>query len=199
MTGNIASGKSSVTRLWRSLGARVSDADELARRAVEPGTPALSRIVLEWGSRVRARDGGLDRAVLRDIVFRDPEARERLESIIHPAVRALRDAEFAEAERAGADILVADIPLLFETGMASDFDVVVLVDAPVEERKRRLVEDRGIDPAEAERLIASQMPAELKRAGAHHVIENSGSREELERRAREVWSELERAAADREA
>jgi dephospho-CoA kinase len=191
LTGNIAAGKSSVAEVWRSLGARVSDADEHARRAVEPNTPAFAAIVAEWGSRVLASDGTLDRPALRDIVFRDPEARKRLEAIVHPAVGALRAAEAEAAEREGARILVADIPLLFEAGLAPEFDVVVLVDAPVEERRRRLVEERGIDPEEADRLISSQMPAELKRAGAHVVIENGGSREELEGRAREVWRELE--------
>jgi dephospho-CoA kinase len=194
LTGNIAAGKSTVARLWGALGARVSDADELARRAVEPGTPAFDQIVAEWGSRVVAPDGTLDRAVLRGIVFREPRERQRLEAIVHPAVRRLREAELAEAGREGARIVVSDIPLLFETDLAREFDVVVLVDAPEEERRRRLVEERGIEPQEADRLIASQMPAVLKRAASHHVIDNAGSLRELEERAREVWTELERVA-----
>jgi dephospho-CoA kinase len=194
LTGNVAAGKSSVAAVWRAQGAWVSDADELARRAVEPGTPGFTAIVGEWGNRVLARDGTLDRGALRDIVFRNPEERRRLEAIVHPEVGALRAEETEAAARAGAAILVADIPLLFETGLVQEFDVVVLVDAPEAERHRRLVEDRGLDPEEAERLISSQMPAALKRAGAHLLIENAGSREELETRALDAWRELERRA-----
>lgn len=194
LTGNIAAGKSSVVRVWRSLGATVVDADELARRAVEPGTPGLGRIVEAWGPGVLDAEGALDRAALRRIVFEDPEARARLEEIVHPAVYALRGEENRLAEERGERLVVADIPLLFEVGMVDEFDVVVLVDAPEEERLRRLVEDRGLDPEEAVRMIDAQMPAELKRARADLVIENAGSPAELEARAREAWAELARRA-----
>jgi dephospho-CoA kinase len=190
LTGNIAAGKSSVAGVWRSLGATVVDADELARRAVEPGTPGLALIVEAWGPAVLDADGELDRAALRRIVFEDPEARARLEEIVHPAVYALREEENRLAAGRGERLVVADIPLLFEVGMADEFDVVVLVDAPEEERLRRLVEDRGLDPEEAVRMIDAQMPAELKRARADLVIENAGSPAELEARAREAWAEL---------
>lgn len=194
LTGNIAAGKSSVVRVWRSLGAAVVDADELARRAVEPGTPGLARIVEAWGPAVLDADGTLDRAALRRIVFADPEARARLEEIVHPAVHALRGEEYRAAQARGERRVVADVPLLFEVGMADEFDVVVLVDAPEEERLRRLVEDRGLDPEEAVRMIDAQMPAELKRARADRVIENAGTLAELEARAAEVWAELGRRA-----
>ena len=197
LTGNIASGKSSVVGAWRSLGARVVDADELARRAVEPGTPALREIADAWGPGVLDAEGALDRAALRGIVFADPEARARLESIVHPAVYALREEEYRRAEERGEPLVVADIPLLFEVGLADEFDVVVLVDAPEEERERRLVEDRGLDREEARRMIAAQMPAELKRARADVLIENDGTLEELDARAREVWAELVRRAEER--
>jgi dephospho-CoA kinase len=190
LTGNIASGKSSVARLWQQLGATVIDADLLARQAVEPGTPALEAITQEWGSRMRDEQGALDRAALREIVFRDPDARERLEQIVHPAVRALRDAEYRDAEERGERIVVADIPLLFEAGLVGEFDVVVLVDAPEAVREERLVRDRGLEREEARRMIAAQMPSELKRARANLVIENSGTRDELEARAREAWQAL---------
>ena len=174
LTGNIAAGKSSVARVWRSLGATVVDADELARRAVEPGTPGLARIVEAWGPAVLDGDGALDRAALRRIVFADPEARARLEEIVHPAVYALRGEEYRLAEERGERRVVADVPLLFEVGLADEFDVVVLVDAPEEERLRRLVEDRGLDPEEAVRMIDAQMPAELKRARADLVKRADG-------------------------
>lgn len=194
LTGNIAAGKSSVANVWRGLGATVIDADELARRAVDPGSPAFAAIAAEWGDQVVEPGGGLDRAALRHIVFSDPAARERLESIVHPAVAALREEEYRDAVSRGERVVVADIPLLFEVGMADEFDVIVLVDAPEETRLARLVGDRGLDPDEAARMVAAQMPATLKRARADVVIANVGSLADLERRAREVWEELQRRA-----
>ncbi len=194
LTGNVAAGKSSVARVWRSLGGTVVDADELARRAVEPGTPGYREIVEAWGPQVVARSGELDRAALRRIVFADPEARARLEEIVHPAVAALRDGEYRRAEERGERLVVADIPLLFEVGMANEFDVLVLVDAPAQLRLVRMVAERGLDPEEAGRMIGAQMPSELKRARADVVIENTGSLEELEERACRLWEELSRRA-----
>jgi dephospho-CoA kinase len=197
LTGNIAAGKSAVAAVWRALGATVVDADQLARRAVEPGTPALSAIAGAWGSAVLEADGSLDRAALRRIVFDDPAARERLEEIVHPAVGALRDEAYREAELRGERVVVADVPLLFEAGLVDSVDVVVLVDAPEETRLMRLVGDRGLDADEARRMIAAQMPSALKRARADYVIENTGSLGDLERRARAVWDALAaRAASD---
>lgn len=197
LTGNIAAGKSTVAEVWRRLGAHVIDADELARRAVDPGTPAYHAIAAEWGNDVVVDGGELDRAALRRIVFSDPSARERLEQIVHPAVAALRDQLYREAMRRGDALVVADIPLLFEVGLVDEFDVIVLVDAPEEVRLARLVGDRAMDPEEARRVIAAQMPGELKRARADYVIENTGSLAEVERRAAEVWLELkQRAGAD---
>jgi dephospho-CoA kinase len=190
LTGNIAAGKSSVADAWRSMGATVVDADELSRQAVEPGTPAHAAIAAEWGTWVLEEGGTLDRAALRQIVFADPEARARLEDIVHPAVAALRDEHFREAQTRGDRLVVADIPLLFEVGMADEFDVVVLVDAPEEVRLARLVADRGLEAEEAQRMIAAQMPSELKRARADVVIENTGTLGDLQDRARDVWRDL---------
>lgn len=194
LTGNIASGKSTVAEVWRSLGATVVDADELARRAVDPGTPAFSAIAAEWGEQVVEPDGGLDRAALRRIVFADPAARERLEQIVHPAVAGLREALYREAQARGERAIVADIPLLFEVGLVDEFDVVVLVDAPEEVRLARLVGDRALDPGEAQRIIAAQMSPALKRARADYVIENADTLADVRSRARDVWRELERRA-----
>lgn len=195
LTGNVGAGKSTVARVWRGLGATVIDADELARRAVEPGTPALAEIAEAWGPGVLAPDGSLDRAALRAIVFADPAARARLEAIVHPAVGALRDEAYREAEARGERVVAAEIPLLFEVGLADEFDVVVLVDAPEAVRQVRLVGDRGLEPEEARRMIAAQIPSELKHARADVVIENTGTVADLERHAREAWEELERRAA----
>lgn len=194
LTGNIASGKSTVARVWRALGATVVEADVLARRAVAPGTPALGALVERWGERILLPDGTLDRPTVRDLVFRDPSERAWLESVVHPEVKRLRGEAYEHARAAGASIVVADIPLLFEVGMQDEFDVVVLVDAPEETRLERLVRDRGLAPEEARRMIDSQMPAGRKRAMADLVVDNDGSRAELETTARGVWAELSRRA-----
>ncbi len=190
LTGNIASGKSAVASVWKAAGAAVIDADELARLAVAAGTHGLARIVDRWGPGIVLPGGELDRAALRDVVFRDPDERKRLESIVHPEVERLRRLQEERAAAEGRDIVVADIPLLFEVRMEGDFDRVVLVDAPEHVRLQRLVRDRGLSSEEARRMIDAQWPAERKRPHADHVIDNDGSREELTRRAREVWIRL---------
>lgn len=191
LTGNIASGKSSVAAVWRRLGAIVVDADDLARRAVAPGTPGLRTVVDAFGPEVLTPSGELDRAALRRRVFTDEAARRRVEAIVHPEVARLRAAAEVEARAAhGADgtpVVVHDIPLLFEVGIEDEMDVVVLVDAPEPERLRRLVEIRGLDADEARRMMDAQQPADEKRLRADRVIDNDGSLEELERQAREVW------------
>jgi dephospho-CoA kinase len=190
LTGNIASGKSSVARVWRAAGVAVVEADELARLAVVPGSDALRRIADRWGPGILLPSGELDRAALRDVVFRDPVERRALEEIVHPEVERLRAKAFARAARDGANLLVADIPLLFEVGLENDFDVVVLVDSPESIRLERLVSDRGLPEAEARRMIEAQIPTERKRDAADFVIENTGTITDLEARAKEVWAEL---------
>jgi len=195
LTGNIASGKSTVARVWQRLGARVIDADVLARRAVAPGSAAVRRIAEEFGPGVLDESGGLDRAAMRGVVFRDPAARAKLESIVHPEVGRLRAEEEARLEAEGESIVVHDIPLLFEAGLDPEFDAIVLVDAPEQVRLERLVRDRGLDEDEARRMIDAQMPASEKRRRADYVIENEGTLDALEREAEAVWRELRRRAA----
>ncbi len=197
LTGNIAAGKSAVAGVWRELGATVIDADVLARRAVEPGSPALAEIAASWGKNVvGGADETLDREALGRIVFGDPDARARLEGIVHPEVQRLREREHAAAAERGDRVVVNDIPLLFEVGMEDAFDVVVLVEAAPEVRLRRLTEERGMDPTEARRRIATQLPSEEKRARADIIIRNAGTLAELRERAAEVWEELERRAEE---
>ncbi len=190
LTGNIASGKSTVAEVWRRLGARVIDADVLARRVVEPGTPGLAAIVRGFGPEVLDALGRLDRAALRRMVFSDAGARRRLEAIVHPAVAEARVEEEAALARAGVPLAVEDIPLLFEIGAQEDFDVVVLVDAPEAVRLKRLVRERGLSEDEARRLIAAQMPAAAKRARADILIDNDGALDALEARAEEAWKQI---------
>lgn len=196
LTGSVASGKSSVARVWRDAGVPVVEADRLAREAVEPGSEGLREVVDAFGEEVLGPDGALDRERMRAIVFDDPDARRRLEAIVHPRVRARREAWLSAVREAASPVAVAEIPLLFETGMEDEFDVVVVVDASVEERIRRMRADRGIDEAGARRIMEAQMPAEEKRRRADIVIENDGTPGELEARARGVLRRiLDRAPA----
>ena len=194
LTGNIASGKSIVSRLLAERGATLIDADVLARRVVEQGTPAFRQIVQRWGNDVLGADGGIDRAVLRRQVFGDQLQLDELNRIVHPEVTRLRDRLVADARDRGDHIVVCDIPLLFERHLADEFDVIVLVDAPRPMRLERLMTERGLDETEAMDMIVAQMPAELKQARADWVIENTGTVEELTARVDEVWSALQRDA-----
>ena len=194
LTGNIAAGKSTVARRFAEHGATIIDSDVLARRVVEPGMPAYTQIVRRWGRDVLAPDGMLDRAVLRHHVFADQLQLEELNRIIHPEVLRLRDRQVAEARERGDRIVVCDVPLLFERRLTEDFDRIVLVDAPRALRLERLVRDRGLRETEGMEMIAAQMPAELKRARADYVIDNTGSRADVERLADDVWAALNRDA-----
>lgn len=194
LTGNIASGKSTVAKLFGQWGATLIDADVLARQAVHVGTPAYHAIVERWGEGVTAPDGLIDRRELRQRVFSDSEQLEALNAIVHPEVQRLRDQLIDDARRRGDRIVVCDIPLLFERRLAEQFDRIVLVDAPRPVRMDRLVRDRGLETTEAMKMIASQMPAELKRARADYLIDNNGTHQELEFRAREVWEALQKDA-----
>jgi dephospho-CoA kinase len=190
LTGNIAAGKSAVAARLAALGAPVVDADLLAREAVAPGTPALDAVVARFGPSVLATNGELDRAALRAIVFADATAREALNAIVHPEVDRLRRAALERHRAAGAAIVVCDIPLLFEAGLEGAVDRIILVDAPAALRRERLIRDRGLSPAEADAMIAAQMPAELKRPKSHYVLDNGGSREALDAQVDALWAEL---------
>jgi len=194
LTGNVASGKSTVARLFSEHGATIIDSDVLARRAVEVGTPAYDEIVKRWGKDVLSPDGQLDRAALRHRVFKSQEELEELNGIVHPEVNRLRARLVDEARRRGDRVVVCDIPLLFERRLVEEFDRIVLVDAPRPTRLERLVRERGLRETEAMDMIAAQMPAELKRARADYVVDNTGTLGVLEARVNEVWSALEQEA-----
>lgn len=195
LTGNIASGKSEVSRIFADLGATVIDADELARDAVRPGSPALDAVVSRWGKRVLNADGSLNRAALRATVFSSEDERQALNDIVHPEVKRLRDELVAEARARGDAVVVSAIPLLFEVGMEKDFDRVILVDAPDDVRRSRLVHRRGLSAAEAQRMMDAQMPASAKRSRAHIVIENEHDLKALRRAVERVWNDLTAEAA----
>jgi len=187
LTGNIASGKSVVADMLARRGAKIVDADVLSREAVTPGTPALDAIIARWGPSVLSPEGTLDRAALRSIVFRERSDLDALNEIVHPEVMRLRQAAVEAARANGDRVVVCVVPLLFERHLVDDFDTIVLVDAPRPLRLERIVRDRGLEEADAMDMIAAQMPAELKRARADWVIENSGSIEDLEREVDRLW------------
>lgn len=194
LTGNIASGKSTVSRMLVDRGATLIDADELARIAVLEGTPAYGDIVRRWGDVVIGTDGQLDRAALREKVFSDQAQLEELNAMVHPEVTRLRNGMIDKARERGDRVVVCDIPLLFERRLVDEFDKIVLVDAPRSVRLDRLVQDRALSPSQALDMVKAQMPAELKRARADFVIDNTGTVDDLERRVAEVWEALDRAA-----
>jgi dephospho-CoA kinase len=188
LTGGIGSGKSAVTALLRERGAVVVDADVLAREVVEPGTPGFAAVVERFGDGVLDGDGRLDRPALGAVVFADEQARRDLEAIIHPRVRA-RAAELEAA--AGPDaVVVHDVPLLVETGQAELYDLVVVVDVPVETQIERLASNRGMSRAEAESRIAAQATREQRRGAADVVIDNSGTLADLADAVDALWQRL---------
>ena len=195
LTGNIGSGKSTVAQLLSERGATIIDADVLARRAVEAGTPGHRAIVERWGTSILGADGGLDRNALRRIVFSEPSELEQLNAMVHPEVERMRAVLVEQARLRGDQLVVCDIPLLFERRMTDDFDRLVLVDAPRPVRLERLVRERGLRETEAMDMIVAQMPAELKRARADHVIDNEGTLGQLDARVAEVWAALQAEAA----
>lgn len=188
LTGGIGSGKSEVSRRLVSLGAVLVDADAVAREVVEPGTPGLAAVVAEFGDDILRPDGTLDRDRLGSIVFADDERRERLNAIVHPLV-GVRMQELVEDAPEDA-VVVYDVPLLAENDLAGLYDLVVVVDTPVEEQVRRLTELRGMTEEAARARIAAQATRERRRAVADRVIDNSGTLETLAAQVDKLWAEL---------
>lgn len=175
LTGSVGSGKSTVSSMMRDLGHPVVCADELAREATAPGSPALQEIARTFGPGVLRPTGELDRAALAKIVFQDTSARRTLEAITHPRVRA-REVEEIERLRPHHPLVVLDIPLLFETGAEDLCDAVAVVTVTEDARRERLAA-RGMAPEDIARRLAAQMPQEEKIRRADHLIDNSGTRE----------------------
>jgi dephospho-CoA kinase len=188
LTGGIASGKSTVAAMLVDLGAVLIDGDALAREVVARGTPGLAAVVEAFGEELLTVEGDLDRPALGRIVFADEEARRRLEGITHPLIFE----RYADLEAAAPPdaLVVHDIPLLAESGRADTFDAVVVVDVPVEVQVERMLRDRGWTREEAESRIAAQAGRDDRLAIATHVIDNTGSLDELAARVREVYEEL---------
>jgi dephospho-CoA kinase len=194
LTGNVASGKSTVARLFAEWGATVIDADSLVRDLQQPGSEILAAIARRFGESILLPDGSLDRAALRRKVMKDPPALLALNGIVHPAVRARRAQRLADARRRGDAVVVSDVPLLFEVLDPKAFDLVVLVHASDAVRRRRLIDLRGLPEDEADRLLAAQLPSDAKRNRSDVVIDNEGTLEELKRRAWEAWTTIQEQA-----
>ena len=186
LTGGIGSGKSTVAGLLAARGAQVVDADRIAREVVEPGTPGLEAVVAAFGQEVLTPEGALDRPALAAVVFADPDARRRLDGIVHPLVRA-RATELVAAAPPDA-VVVQDVPLLVETGQAGSYDLVLVVEADLDTRVRRLV-GRGLSEEDARARIAAQASDEQRRAVADVVLDNSSSVEDLEAQVDRFWAE----------
>ncbi|GAO12605.1 dephospho-CoA kinase [Streptomyces lydicamycinicus] len=188
LTGGIGAGKSEVSRLLASYGAVIVDADKIAREVVEPGTPGLAAVVEEFGADILAPDGTLDRPKLGGIVFSDPGKLKALNAIVHPLVGA-RSAEL-EASAGPDAVVVHDVPLLTENGLAPLYDLVVVVDAAPQTQLDRLVRLRGMAEDEAKSRMAAQATREQRLAVADLVIDNDGPLEALEPQVRAVWERL---------
>ena len=204
LTGGIATGKSTVAKMFQRLGAVLIDADAIVHELQTPGSPVLAEIAEAFGPDLIGADGELDREALGQRVFRDPVARKLLGNIIHPRVTAEMLRRTEQARDAGAALALLDIPLLLEgrsagtgTGAAVRFDAIVVVYAPESVQVERQIERNGYGRDEAERRVRAQMPIEEKRASADFVIDNTTERSETERQVREIYAQLiaERAPA----
>jgi len=195
LTGGIASGKSTVARRLYEHGAVHIDADDLARRVVEPGTPGLAAVVAEFGEGVLRADGSLDRVRLGEIVFNDDAARARLNAIVHPAVRELSSRLIARAEADDPDaVVVYDVPLLVEASVDHPFDLIVVTNAPRRTQVKRLVEERGLDLMQAEARVDAQVDNTRRLAIADVVIDTDGSLASTMSQTDALWA---RVAAER--
>ncbi|GAB4259486.1 MAG: dephospho-CoA kinase [Deferrisomatales bacterium] len=194
LTGGIATGKSTAARCFAREGARIVDADRVAREVVAPGSPALQEIRRTFGPEVIRPDGTLDRPALARRVFGDRRARARLNAIVHPRVAQEVDRQIEAAFREDPDgLVVYDVPLLFEGGLEGRCDLVVVVYVPRDEQKRRLMARDGLSPEEADARLASQMDIEEKARRADVVLDNRGSVEDLHRQIRELLRRLRRS------
>ena len=187
LSGGIGSGKSTVSARLKAHGAVIIDSDLIAREVVGPGTSGLADIVERFGDEVLTATGGLDRAALGSLVFTDPGARADLEAITHPRIAQRTGDLFAQADERA--IVVHDVPLLVEKSMGAGYHLVVIVGAPEHLRLRRLVDDRGMDPAHAQSRIDSQATDEARKAAADVWLDNTGTTVDLQAAVDALWHE----------
>jgi len=186
LTGSIASGKSTVSKMLKQLGYPIVDADEIARLVVEPGTSVIKRIGETFGEEVLNEDGSLNRETLGGRIFGNVEEREKLNSIIHPAIREEMLRQREDHLTAGANTVIMDIPLLFESKLQSFVEKIIVVSVTPEVQAQRLIARNQLTETEASKRISSQLPMEIKEAGADAVINNNGTIEETEKQLQEI-------------
>lgn len=190
LTGGIASGKSTVAAMFRALGAPVVDADEVARRVVEPGSPGLAAIVERFGDGVLDTGGRLDRKRLGARVFADPEARAALEAITHPRIAEVSRGEIAAHLEAGAPVVIYEAALIVENQLHRGLDGLIVVSVPEAVQLERLRDRDGLSEAEARARLGAQLPLADKVAVADHVIDNAGSLDQTRDQVERLWREL---------
>ena len=190
LTGGPGSGKSTVARMFRDLGAQVIDADEVARKVVTPGQPAWEALRLEFGPEFFRKDGSLNRVRMAELVFRDAGARSKLNAIVHPQVAQEMARLLQRLADRGVDLVLVEVPLLFEAGLARNFDLVIVVDAGEREQIERLSARDGRPAQEAEGILQAQWPLDLKKARADLVVDNRGSPTDTRDQVKKLWQRL---------
>lgn len=195
LTGGIASGKSTVAAMFKELGARIIDTDELARRAVQKGTDTLVEIVWCFGPGILGPDGELDRAALRRIIFNDPRARKQLNAMVHPVVQKMVADELARLEReAPGAVVLVDVPLLYEVGWDKGFDTVILVYATAGQQALRLAQRDGVSIDQAQAALKAQMPIDQKKQRAQFLVDNTRGLAETQKEVGDLWARLSQMA-----
>jgi dephospho-CoA kinase len=197
LTGGIGSGKSTVSKMFQDVGVPVICADDLARKVVEPGSPALEEIREVFGEEVIDGEGRLDRAAMARVVFADASLRKKLEAIIHPRVKEEKDKRVEQLERDGHRMVIVDVPLLLESGWRDSFDIIIVVYVPRETQEKRLIYRDSISMEEARSRLNAQMCIEEKRNLADRVIDNSGSVDETRKQVGQIFEDLKIMAANK--
>jgi dephospho-CoA kinase len=192
ITGGAGSGKSTVARMFRELGAAVLDADAAARDAVAVGTPAWQELRRLFGQEYFNPDGSLNRAQVSHLVFTDPEARQRLNAIVHPRVAHELQRRFQELAQQGADLVLVEVPLLFEAGLEGSYGRIIVVYVDPADQRRRLKERDGRGTAEIDGILKAQWPLADKAARAHYVVDNSGSLSGTRQQVENIWQDLQK-------
>jgi len=190
LTGGPGSGKSTVARMFQDLGGQVLDADEVAKDAVAPGRPAWEELRREFGPDYFREDGTLDRAKMADLVFQDPEARGKLNAIIHPRVSREIARRSKELAAQGVRLVMVEVPLLFEAGLEKNYDLVIVVDAEEEEQIQRLTARDTRTPQEAAGILDAQWSLSAKKARADFVVDNRNSLENTRDQVKKLWQRL---------
>jgi dephospho-CoA kinase len=190
LTGGPGSGKSTVARMFRELGAKVIDADEVAHGAVSPGQPAWEEVRREFGPDYFREDGSLDRAKMAELVFQDAGARQKLNAIVHPRVTGEIARRLKDLAARGAHLVMVEVPLLFEAGLEKNFDMVIVVDAGEKEQIDRIAARDGRPAREAAGIIQAQWPLDAKKARADFVVDNRGSLTDTRDQVKKLWQRL---------